>query len=502
MNAIIISIGDELVLGQTVDTNSAWLSQQLAAIGISVIAHATVGDDQKAIEREIRASALRCDVLIVSGGIGPTPDDLTRQALAEVLRQPLELNEHWLHFLQDFFKKRGREMPEMNKIQAMIPHGAKIILNSCGTAAGIHAKLGLYTARAMPPIQELQGRVIGRVLVKMGCITRDELVQALTYQKSCGGLLGQILIEKQMISEEDLEIALKAQKGVVGDVRAELCEIFVIPGVPSEMKAMFTRDILPALQKESGGAVILSRTLHTFGLGESAIAQMLGELMDRKRNPTVGTTVANGIVSVRVNSKFDSKEQATRELAETESACRAALGDLIFGADEQTLPQVVGELLKAKKQSVTTAESCTGGLLAKFLTDVPGSSAYFKRGWITYENEAKTELLGVDPSHIKGHGAVSDAVVREMAVGAMGRARADFALAISGIAGPDGGTEEKPVGTVCIGIAFQKAGSAEAVEAHARRFSFPGDREMIRDRSAKMALTMLRFHLIGKALPF
>src|SRR5437867_192486 len=141
MKAIILSIGDELVLGQTVDTNSAWLSQQLAGIGMPVIAHTTIGDDQAAIEQTIRAAVPQCDVLIISGGIGPTPDDLTRQALAAVLRQPLELNEHWLHFLKDFFKKRNREMPEMNKIQAMIPRGAKIILNTCGTAGGIHAQV-------------------------------------------------------------------------------------------------------------------------------------------------------------------------------------------------------------------------------------------------------------------------------------------------------------------------------------------------------------------------
>src|SRR6266566_8944963 len=141
MNAIILSIGDELVLGQTIDTNSAWLSQQLAAIGIPVLSHTTVGDDQKATEAAIEHAAAQCDIVIVSGGIGPTPDDLTRQALAAVLEQPLELNEHWLKFLQGFFKQRGREMPEMNKIQAMIPRGAKIILNSCGTAAGIHAHI-------------------------------------------------------------------------------------------------------------------------------------------------------------------------------------------------------------------------------------------------------------------------------------------------------------------------------------------------------------------------
>jgi nicotinamide-nucleotide amidase len=473
MTAIIISIGDELVLGQTVDTNSAWLSQQLAALGISVIAHATVGDDQEAIAREIRASARLCDVLIVSGGIGPTPDDLTRQALAEVLRQPLELNAHWLRFLQEFFKKRGREMPEMNTIQAMIPHGAKIILNSCGTAAGIDAELK-FPDYLWPAVAKASDEYLER-------------------------MFGHKEVAERKLRES--ELGAKIQKAF-GKGIGEKTRVFVIPGVPSEMKAMFTRDILPALQKESGGAVILSRTLHTFGLGESAVAQMLGDLMARKRNPTVGTTVANGIVSVRINSNFPSREEAAVQLADTEKACQRALGDVIFGADDQTLPQVVGEMLKGRKQTVTTAESCTGGLLAKQLTDVPGSSAYFHRGWITYQDEAKTELLGVDPNHIKGHGAVSGAVVREMAVGAIKRAKADFGLAISGVAGPDGGSAEKPVGTVYIGIAFPMPGNPEAVEAHGRLFSFPGDREMVRDRSAKMALTMLRFHLLGKPLPF
>src|ERR1051325_8178288 len=178
MKAIIISIGDELVLGQTVDTNSAWLSQQLAAIGISVIAHATVGDDQAANEREIRASARLSDVLIISGGIGPTPDDLTRQAMAEVMRQPLELNQHWLNFLQDFFKKRGREMPEMNKIQAMIPRGAKIILNSCGTAAGIEAQLKfpdyLWPAAAKAS-DEYMERMFGQVDVERRKAAENEI---------------------------------------------------------------------------------------------------------------------------------------------------------------------------------------------------------------------------------------------------------------------------------------------------------------------------------------
>jgi nicotinamide-nucleotide amidase len=472
MNAIILSIGDELVLGQTVDTNSAWLSQQFAGIGVSVLSHTTVGDDQAAIERAIRAAAQQCDLLIISGGIGPTPDDLTRQALAAVLQQPLELNEHWLSFLQNFFKKRNREMPEMNKIQAMIPRGAKIILNSCGTAAGIAAEL------------TYPDYVLGRLLTKRAS---DEYMER---------MFGEVEVQR-------LKSAEKRVQRIFARKPRHQTRIFVIPGVPSEMKAMFTRDILPALQKESAGGVILSKTLHTFGLGESAIAEMLGPLMDRRRNPTVGTTVANGIVSVRINSKFDSKDEAEKQLAETENACRAALGDLIFGADEQTLGQVVGELLKAQKKTVTTAESCTGGLLAKFLTDVPGSSAYFKQGWITYSNEAKLNLLGVA---VGPEGAVSEKTAAMMAMCAAQRAGADYGLGISGIAGPDGGTSEKPVGTVCIGLALcdvkTPLGQEDGTEVGARKFLFPGDREMIRDRSAKMALTMLRFHLLGKPLPF
>jgi len=225
MNAIILSIGDELVLGQTVDTNSAWLSQRLASVGCGVSAHATVGDDQGAIEQAIRQSAPRCDYLLISGGLGPTADDLTRQALAAATGEPLELNDRWLAELQTFFAARNRPMPQANRIQAMIPRGARMIFNTAGTAAGIEASL-------------------------------------------------------------------------------EACRVFVMPGVPQEMKIMFERDVLPHIRAAAGGAVILSRTLHTFGLGESAIAEKLGDVMRRDRNPSVGTTVASGAVSLRINARF------------------------------------------------------------------------------------------------------------------------------------------------------------------------------------------------------
>jgi nicotinamide-nucleotide amidase len=422
MNAIILSIGDELVLGQTVDTNSAWLSARLAAVGCGVTAHVTVPDDQPAIEHAIRDAATRCDILLISGGLGPTEDDLTRQALAAVMRQPLELDAEWMAELGKFFAARNRAMPPINRIQAMIPRGAKMVFNTAGTAAGIEATLPVGS---------------GRVTV------------------------------------------------------------FVMPGVPKEMKIMFQRGVLPRIRDAGGGAVILSRTLHTFGTGESAIAEKLGDLMRRDRNPSVGTTVSNGVVSLRVNSRFDSRAEAERQLDQTVAACEAALGSLIYGQDEQSLQEVIGGMLKSApgNATVATAESCTGGLLSKMITDVPGSSVYFSHGWVTYANQAKEQLLGVTANLLETHGAVSEPVVLAMAAGARVRASSTYALAISGVAGPDGGTAAKPVGTVCIALAHPTGASA-------RTFLFPGDREFIRDRSAKMALTLLRFHLLGESTPF
>ena len=432
MRAIILSIGDELTLGQTVDTNSAWLAKQLAGIGYRPAAHLTVPDDRDAIRQAFEESVGRCDALVVSGGLGPTEDDLTRQALADFLEQPLELAPAALENVERFFRALRREMPEKNRIQAMLPRGAEMIENTAGTAPGIY----------------------------------------------CNYLSGD---------------------------QKTTCEIFVMPGVPKEMKIMFERSVRPRLAGGEPGrvgagsaGVILSRTLHTFGLGESAVGEKLGDLMRRDRNPSVGTTVANGYVSLRLNAYSPTRAEAERQMAETAAACRAALGDLIWGEDEQTLPAVVGHLLANARKTIATAESCTGGLLAKLITDVPGSSAYFRQGWVTYANEAKTALLGVSPATLGREGAVSEAVVAEMAAGALGRAESDYALAISGVAGPDGGTAEKPVGTVCLALRARRDAAAWTT----RTFVFHGDREMVRDRSAKMALTLLRYQLTGQPLPF
>lgn len=429
MNAIILSIGDELILGQNVDTNSAWLSRHLAACGCALSAHVTVADEQRAIEQAIYECAQRSDFLIITGGIGPTADDLTRQALAVVMRQELVCNDLWLKRLEDFFKARGREMPPSNRIQAMIPTSAAMIENTMGTAAGIDAT-----------------------------ITSDLPVPGHSPRKHA-------------------------------------CRVFVMPGVPKEMMAMFQRDVLPHIRRSCGGAVVLSCSLHTFGLGESSIAEKLGDLMRRDRNPSVGTTVSAGIVSLRINSRFDSREQAAQALEQTVQCCRDALGDLIYGQDEQTLQDVVGRMLIERKQTVSTAESCTAGLLAKMLTDVSGSSEYFHAGFITYSNQMKYERLGVSMEIINTYGAVSEPVVQAMATNAKRLAKADISLAISGVAGPTGATPAKPVGMVCLALAYEGGVTT-------RTCNFPGDREWIRDRAAKMALAMLRYHLLGVPMPF
>jgi nicotinamide-nucleotide amidase len=441
MACAILSVGDELVLGQTVDTNSAWISARLAEIGVVVIAHVTVADDQAAIVRALSTLAGLCDQLIISGGIGPTADDLTRQALAEALGQPLELDDAWLGRLKAFWRSRGSVMPEINRIQAMIPRGGALLHNPVGTAAGIRATL------------ETEGR---------------------------------------------------------------RCMVFCLPGVPKEMTAMFDLHVLPILRDggsgavgAGGGAVILSRALHTFGMGESAVAERLGDLMNRGRNPSVGTTVSGGIVSLRINARFDSRQRAADELQRTVERCRQKLGDLIYGEDDQTLAMAVGQLLSARAArgsfSVVTAESCTGGLLAKLLTDVSGSSNYFRQGWVTYADQAKEALLGVPTEITDRHGAVSEAVALAMAAGALDRAGADVALAITGIAGPTGGSAAKPVGTVWIALTARSApdpaGTGKPFH-FARQFLFPGDRDWIRVRAANMALTLLRYHLIDKSPPF
>ena len=409
MNAIVISCGNELVTGQTVDTNSAYISRRLGRYGIAAIEHLTVGDDRAAIAQAISQAAARVDLVIVTGGLGPTADDLSRHALADAMNAQLVLDPGSLARIEEFFRARDRAMSPENRVQAMIPAGGHAMENSAGTAPGIAA-------------------MIGR------------------------------------------------------------CRVYVLPGVPFEMRWMFERVVEPQLP--AGTGVVLHRTIHTFGAGESDVGARIADLMARDANPLVGTTVAAGLVSIRITARAERQADAERLCDAAADEIRARLGTLVFGQDDQTMASAVGELLRARRQTLATAESCTGGLIGQLITAVPGSSDYYRGGVVAYADMVKSDLLGVAPELIARDGAVSESVAAAMAEGCRGRFAADWTLSITGIAGPGGGTAAKPVGLAYIGL----AGPSLDVAVH--RHVLAGDREIIRLRSALAALNHLRLAMI------
>lgn len=413
MQAVILSIGDELIMGQTVDTNSAWLSARLADLGIMTVYHKTVPDDTKAIVLALKEACALSEVVVVTGGLGPTEDDLTRHALADLLKRPLVLHPPSLERIRAFFRSLGKEMSVINRIQAMVPRGVEVLDNDWGTAPGLKVK-------------------VGKALV------------------------------------------------------------FIFPGVPSEMMKMAERDVFPLFQN-NGESAVCTEALHTFGAGESTVAEQLGDLMRRDRNPLVGTTVSQGIVTIRIRSEAPTRMQAQKRLEATVKAVEARLGVLIFGRGRETLAGVVGKLAGKMGAKVTTAESCTGGLMAQMLTDEAGASQYFVGGWVVYSNAMKTHELGVPASLIEREGAVSEAVACAMAEGALRQESADWSISTTGIAGPDGGSSGKPVGTVWIAIGHR---SKSGISTQAECFQFFGSRAMIRDRAAKTALNRLRLELL------
>jgi len=407
--ASIVSIGNELLSGQTVDTNAAYLSGELLSIGIPVVSSYTIGDDTDAIVRAFNLAAADADIVLATGGLGPTDDDLTRQGFAKFLGAELQLQTELLDRIQNFFTKRNLQMSERNKIQAYIPAGAKALANPLGTAPGIMAEAK------------------GKLLV-------------------------------------------------------------ALPGVPSEMKQMFAESVLPELQRFAGTQAVVVRKLKCFGTGESNIAELLGPLMQRGRNPLINCTAKHGIITLTINATAKDKDKAHQMAEESEKSLRNKLGELVYGTGEQTLAEVVGEKLARQKMTIAVAESCTGGTLAKLLTDIPGASRYFTHGWVTYSNIAKTGELGVPADLIQKYGAVSEQVAQAMAQGARKKAQTDFAIGITGIAGPAGGTEQKPVGLVYISVDSDNG-------CDTKRCPFSGDRRFIRLRAAHTALNMLRMKL-------
>lgn len=409
--AVILSIGTELTLGQSIDTNSAWLAAQLAAIGIRTIRHITVPDELPDIANGLGRAVREAEIVLVTGGLGATADDLTRDAMAQVAGVRLVEDPRVLEQVRGFFTRRGRSMPDKNRVQALVPVGGESIENPRGTAPGLALPIGSSS-------------------------------------------------------------------------------VFAMPGVPSEMRAMFPA-IAARLAEGAAGAVIRGRILHCIGLSETELGERIADLMQRGRNPEVGTTANLGIIGIRVNASAESPTAADALLNAAELELRSRLGTLVFGRDGETLSGAVGELLARRGETVGTAESCTGGMIAAALTDTPGSSRYVRGAIVAYSNEIKRGVLGVLPKILDEHGAVSAGTAEAMAIGGRDRLGATYCLSATGIAGPDGGTHNKPIGLVYIGL----AGPDGAI---AREFQFGADasRDHIRARTVLTALNLLRRRLL------
>jgi nicotinamide-nucleotide amidase len=413
MKAEVISIGSELTSGQNLDTNSQWLSQRLATIGISVGWHTTIADDLEDNVAAFRIAAERARLVVVTGGLGPTQDDLTREALARAAGVELVFHEESFQQIQQMFARRGRTMPERNRVQAMFPAGAEPIPNAHGTAPGIWMQ--------------------------------------------------------------------------IGD-----CFVAAMPGIPSEMYAMFETQVKPRLaQLGLGGGVLVQRKINCFGAGESAVEQKLFDLTRRGHVPEVGITVNDATISLRILARAANLEQAQAQIAPVEKIIRERLGDLVFGVEEDELQDAVARLLESKRQTLATAEGVTAGLVAERLGRVPGASAWFRGGLVAYDNQLKTEMLAVQRQLIDEHGAVSAAVAEAMAVGCRTRFHTDLAVSTVGIAGPGGSSPDKPLGLVFAGLAW--AGGVRS-----QSFSWIGTRAEVQSRTAKLALNCVRLHLSQK----
>ncbi len=411
MRAEIIATGTELLSGGIMETNSVFLSQELTEIGIEPAFKTVVGDVEKDMEDALRTAMGRVNAVIVTGGIGPTEDDMTRKAVARVLRKRLVLSEDALRSIKAVFAAKGKKYPVAGDRQALLPGGSRILANPVGVAPGFYYH--------------------------------------------------------------------DAEKFVA-----------VLPGVPEEMRAMYRESLRQPLQDLFGGkSVIRRKVLHTCGLSESQVNGLIQDVLKQKR-PVVGLSARDTGVDIRIMAREGSRAHALTAIERTEAEVRKKLGDAVYGVDGQSIEEIVGALLNQRKMTISVAESCTGGLIGGRLTNVPGSSEYFERGAVTYSNASKTGLLGVPEELIDRHGAVSREVAAAMAQGIRERSGTDLGLAVTGIAGPGGGTPEKPVGLVYVALASK---SGLQVDEH----RFLGTRDQIRRRTVQTGLDTVRRYLIS-----
>jgi len=414
MSAEIICVGTELLLGNILNSNAQFLAIELAKLGIPHYYQTVVGDNLQRLKHAIDIATKRAEILIFTGGLGPTPDDLTCEAIADFFAVPLVEDAEIIEDITQKLQARGRPVTPNNRKQALIPQGATILPNPIGTAPGI-----IWQPRP--------------------------------------GLT-----------------------------------ILTFPGVPGELQRMWKETAVPYLQSQGWGKeVIYSRMLKFWGIGESALAQKVSAYFDLP-NPTVAPYASKGEVKLRISAKAASETEAQKLIAPIEQQIKEIAGLDYYGADDDTLASVVGHSLRQAKQTLSVAESCTGGGLGQMLTEVSGSSDYFWGGIISYHNSVKHTLLGVDPKDLARFGAVSATVAKQMALGVRSRLDTSWGLSITGIAGPTGGTETKPVGLVYIGLA-EPDGNVESFKYH---FGTRQSRSLIRHLSACTALDLLRRKLL------
>jgi nicotinamide-nucleotide amidase len=409
MKAEIIAVGTEILLGDIINSNAQYLAQELAALGIDMYYQQVVGDNENRILHAFDEAYSRSDIIITTGGLGPTDDDLTKEVAAKYFNMELLPDEESIEKIKNFFKFRQRKMTENNLKQGLIPKGAIVIQNNNGTAPGV-------------------------------------------------------------IIEENNKIMI------------------ILPGPPREMKPMFEETVRPYLQEKSD-SVLVSKMIKILGIGESAVAEEVKDIMDAQTNPTIAPYAKEVGVMLRVTAKAENESEALRLITPVEEEIKKRLGDNVYATEDVSIEDVVAKLLISKKLTISTAESCTGGMIAGTLINYPGISEVFLEGAVTYSNEAKHKRLGVKNETLDKYGAVSEETAREMAIGIANTAGTDVSIVTTGIAGPDGGTEEKPVGLVYIGVYVK---GQVTVQKHI----FNGNRSRVRLQATIAGLDMLRRILI------